>query len=320
MTIGITATPSSGYMFAGWSGDCSGTGASIWVDLKGARTCAATFTPLGGTTYSLTIAPVPTGGTVTGNGLTCGTGGATCAVTFGSSTTATLTATATTGYTFTSWGGACSGTSATTSVQVDGVKSCSATFTASGGGGGLPTGPPYTLTITPPTGGKVQGAGINSRRRWLCLLGVDASRDDDWHHSHAEFGLHVRRVVWRLQRHWRIDLGGPKGARTCAANFTPVGGTTYSLTIAPTPTGGTVTGNGLTCGAGGSTCSVTFGSSTTATLTATATTGYTFTSWGGACSGTSASTSVLVDAARTCSATFTASGGEAGCRPVHRTR
>ena len=80
MTIGITATPSSGYTFAGWSGDCSGTSASVWVDLKGARTCAANFTPVGGTTYPLTIAPTPTGGTVTGNGLACGAGGATCAV------------------------------------------------------------------------------------------------------------------------------------------------------------------------------------------------------------------------------------------------
>ena len=50
------------------------------------------FTPAGGTTYALTIAPVPTGGTVTGNGLTCGAGGAACAVTLASGTPAALTA------------------------------------------------------------------------------------------------------------------------------------------------------------------------------------------------------------------------------------
>ena len=218
LTVGIEATASSGYTFTGWSGDCSGTAASISVNLQGPRTCAATFTPAGGTTYALTIAPAPTGGTVTGNGLTCGAGGATCAVTLASGTTAALTAAPAAGYTFTSWGGSCSGTSATTSVLMNAAKSCSATFTASGG-------------------------------------------------------------------------------------------TTYALTITPAPTGGTVTGNGLSCGAGGATCAVTLASGTTAALTAAPAAGYTFTSWGGSCSGTSATTSVLMDAAKSCSATFTASGG-----------
>ena len=80
--------------------------------------------PPPGGTYALTIAPAPTGGTVTGNGLTCGAGGATCAVTLASGTTAALTAAPAAGYTFTSWGGACSGTSATTSVPMDAAKSC----------------------------------------------------------------------------------------------------------------------------------------------------------------------------------------------------
>ena len=312
MTLGIQATASSGYTFAGWSGDCSGTGASVWVDLKGARTCAANFTPVGGTTYALTIAPAPTGGTVTGNGLTCGAGGATCAVTFGSSTTATLTATPATGFTFTSWGGACSGTNVETSVLVDAARTCSAAFTASGGGGGLPTGPPYTLTITPPTGGKVLGAGLNcGAGGTACAVSMPAA---------MTLGIQATASSGYTFAGWSGDCSGTgasvwvdlKGARTCAANFTPVGGTTYALTIAPAPTGGTVTGNGLTCGAGGATCAVTFGSSTTATLTATPATGYTFTSWGGACSGTTSTTSVLVDAARTCSAAFTASGGGGG--------
>ena len=50
------------------------------VPVDAAKTCWATFTATA-PTYSLTIAPVPTGGTVTGSGLTCGTGGAACAVT-----------------------------------------------------------------------------------------------------------------------------------------------------------------------------------------------------------------------------------------------
>jgi hypothetical protein len=43
MKIGITATPSAGYTFSGWSGDCTGTATGLWVDLKGPRTCGAVF-------------------------------------------------------------------------------------------------------------------------------------------------------------------------------------------------------------------------------------------------------------------------------------
>jgi uncharacterized repeat protein (TIGR02543 family) len=48
MTLGISATPSAGYTFSGWTGDCAGTNPSLWVALDGARTCGATFTPSGG--------------------------------------------------------------------------------------------------------------------------------------------------------------------------------------------------------------------------------------------------------------------------------
>ena len=43
LTLGIEATASTGYTFTGWSGDCSGTAASISVNLQGARTCTANF-------------------------------------------------------------------------------------------------------------------------------------------------------------------------------------------------------------------------------------------------------------------------------------
>ena len=48
MTIGVSATANSGYSFSGWTGDCSGTSASLWVSLGGPRTCGATFVLQGG--------------------------------------------------------------------------------------------------------------------------------------------------------------------------------------------------------------------------------------------------------------------------------
>ena len=142
MTLGLNAVASPGYTFTGWTGHCSGTNPSLYVSLGGPRTCGATFTPP--VTYTLAISPTPTGGTVSGSGLTCGTGGATCSVSLAGGTTATLTATPATGYTFASWGGDCSGSSATTTVTMSAARSCSATFSA------VPT---YALAISPtPTG------------------------------------------------------------------------------------------------------------------------------------------------------------------------
>ncbi|HSP90686.1 MAG TPA: hypothetical protein VLN08_07265, partial [Vicinamibacterales bacterium] len=303
------AVASAGYTFTAWTGDCSGSNPSLWVALNGPRTCGALFTPTGGTPdYQLTISPAPSGGSVSGAGLACGAGGATCQVAFGAATTANLTATPSSGFAFASWGGACSGTSPATTVPVNAAVTCSATFTATGGG--PVDGPPYTLSIALPTGGKVQGAGINcGAGGTACSVTMPAS---------MTLGIGATPSAGYTFSGWTGDCAGVNpslwvaldGPRTCGAIFTPTGGSaTYQLSIAPTPAGGTVTGAGLTCGTGGSSCVVAFGGATTASLTATPATGYAFTSWGGACAGTSTETTVLVDAARTCSATFTATGG-----------
>ena len=79
----------------------------------------------------------------------------------------------------------------------------------------------------------------------------------------------------------------------------------YSLTVTPTGSG-SVTSNtgGITCG---STCSASFNSGTSVTLTATPAAGWTFSSWGGACSGTKTpSCSVTMDAVKTVTVTFAA--------------
>jgi uncharacterized repeat protein (TIGR02543 family) len=44
MLLGLEATPNKGYVFSGWTGNCSGTSANLWLALEGPRTCGATFT------------------------------------------------------------------------------------------------------------------------------------------------------------------------------------------------------------------------------------------------------------------------------------
>ena len=69
--VALTATPATGYDFGNWTGDCAGTG-SCSVTMSAARAVGAIFTIQ---RYTLTVTP-PTNGTITGTGITCGTGGA----------------------------------------------------------------------------------------------------------------------------------------------------------------------------------------------------------------------------------------------------
>jgi hypothetical protein len=71
-----------------------------------------------------------------------------------------------------------------------------------------------------------------------------------------------------------------------------------------------VTGTNINCG---STCSASYASGTSVTLTAIAASGSTFAGWSGACTGTATCT-VSMNAARTVTATFNTSGG-AGTTP-----
>ncbi|HPK71366.1 MAG TPA: InlB B-repeat-containing protein, partial [Vicinamibacterales bacterium] len=299
-TLGLQATPAAGYTFTGWTGNCAGSTANLFLALTGARTCSATFSPAGTTpsiTHQLAITPVPTGGTVTGGGLTCGAGGSACSVTFPAATTVTLTAAPDATHTFTGWGGRCTGTGLTTTVTVDGATTCTATF------GGLAAGPPYTMTISPvPTGGTITGAGLNCGTGGsACSVTMPAS---------MTLGLQATPAAGYTFTGWTGDCSGTNaslainltGARTCGATFAPMAAT-YQLSVSQ-PAGGTVSGGGISCGSGGAACSVTFPAATTVTLTAAPDANYTFTGWGGACSGTSPNTTVTVDGIKSCTAVF----------------
>jgi len=97
--------------------------------------------------------------------------------------------------------------------------------------------------------------------------------------------------------------------KTCSANFTPSSGGSYTLLISLIPTDGNITSTppGINCGSGGSSCSATFTSGSTVTLTATPDADSVFLGWGGACSscGTSTTCTINMDANKSCTADFT---------------
>jgi len=97
-------------------------------------------------------------------------------------------------------------------------------------------------------------------------------------------------------------------ARSVTATFS--GGSSAEVALSVAVTGhGTVTGGGITCGNGKTTCTAQERQESTIGLTATAATGATFAGWGGACSGKAATCTVEMDEARRVTASFTGGSG-----------
>ncbi|HSB67815.1 MAG TPA: choice-of-anchor tandem repeat GloVer-containing protein, partial [Candidatus Methylomirabilis sp.] len=116
--VTLTATPSAGSIFAGWSGACTGTGACA-LTLSATQSVTATFSPVP-TNYTLTIATAGTGtGTI---------GADPAGPTYTAGTQVTLTATPGAGSTFTGWSGDCSGTLPTCTLTMSAARSVTATF------------------------------------------------------------------------------------------------------------------------------------------------------------------------------------------------
>jgi hypothetical protein len=92
--------------------------------------------------------------------------------------------------------------------------------------------------------------------------------------------------------------------KTVTAQFSGGGATMVPLTVSVSGDG-SVTGSGIDCGDGGTTCTANLAVGATATLTAEPASGASFQSWGGACSGSGTTCTVKMDAAKTVTATFT---------------
>jgi len=287
-SVTLSATPTAGSVFTGWSGGgCSGT-ASCIVTITAAASVTATFTL---TTPSLTAAKAGNGsGTVTSNpaGISCGID---CAQAYNYGSTITLTAAADVGSTFTGWsGGGCSGTGSCT-VTLIGATTVTATFTLT----------QHTLTVsTNGTGsGTISGVGIN--------CGADCTEPFDYGTTVV---LTASPAAGSTFTGW--SGGGCSGTGTCTVTMTTATSVfatftvnTYQLTVQKAGNGsGTVTSSpiGISCGAD---CAEIFNYGTSVTLTAAPATGSTFSGWsGGGCSGTGTCTTTI-SAAATVTATFT---------------
>ncbi len=153
-TVEVIASPNPGYVFAGWSGDCSGASPTCTLTINSAKTVTASFDTAGSNTtggYSVTVQKTGAGsGTVTSSDrkINCGTA---CSTSYNNGDSTTLTAVGAPGSTFTKWSGACTGTRNTCTLNINSAKTVTAEFSS--------TAYTYNLQIatstTPKGGGKV---------------------------------------------------------------------------------------------------------------------------------------------------------------------
>jgi uncharacterized repeat protein (TIGR02543 family) len=120
-TVTLRAIPKSGYLFTGWSGDCTGTALTCQLTMSQMKTVTATFKP----SVLLTV-NVQEGGTVTGPSINCSDPCSVQMVRVVQGSSITLTATPLDGFRFTGWSGDCTGTSCTVSMTQ--IKAVTANF------------------------------------------------------------------------------------------------------------------------------------------------------------------------------------------------
>jgi uncharacterized repeat protein (TIGR02543 family) len=170
--------------------------------------------------YSLTVAR-PSGGSVRAAGINCGTKGRSCDVTMPGPMTLGVQATADSGYRFLEWTGNCSGSGSSYALALEGPRSCGASFIPAGSTlfEPPPSPDPYTLTITRPSGGTVQAAGINcGTKDKICSVTMPAAL---WLGLQATADRGYTFTGWMgdcsgTQPTFTIALAGP---RTCSATF-----------------------------------------------------------------------------------------------------
>jgi len=279
--VTLTETPSPGWAFSGWSGDCSGTIAEFPVPLNAPKNCTATFTQI---RYSLNVTREGLG-TVTSNpdGINCPPD---CSEAYPSFSVVSLTATPDPGWIFGGWSDACSGLNRTVFVNMNADKSCKAIFTqthqlnvAVNGQG--------TVTSNPP--------GINcpgdcgETYLSLTIVALTAQASPGW-----------------VFTGWSGDCTGTNSFfqitvnafKSCTANFSPV----YPVNVAVNGQG-TVVSNppGINCPGD---CSELYVVNSVITLTANPAVGWAFAGWSGDCSGATPSTQVTVTSAKNCTANF----------------
>jgi uncharacterized repeat protein (TIGR02543 family) len=292
--VTLTASPSSGSYFVGWSGACSGTTPSCGISMTQNRNVTATFATIS-RTFTVIKDSVGGGiGSVVSNpsGISCGYTCASQTANFSNGTSVTLTATAASGSRFRYWSGACSGSGNCTATMLEN-RTATAHFIKT-----------HWLAVSNSLQSGASGSTRTTDSRINC--GSTCSALYDHNSSVTIQALPGANSVFTG---WTGDCTGT--ASSCTVSITQSRNVTAnfalqqrSLNVTKTGTGtGTVTSSpsGINCG---STCSAQYSHGTNVTLNAIIGANSIFSGWSGACSGTSLSCTFIMDASWFAVATF----------------
>jgi endo-1,4-beta-xylanase len=288
--VTLTASATNGASFGGWSGaGCSGTGATCTVTLSANQTVTASFA--GGTTPPVSI---NAGGSASGSFVADQ---------------------------YFSGGSTYSSTSTIDTTQLTGTAPAQAVLQTERYG-------EFTYTIPNLTPGSAQTVTLYFAESYWTAAGQRTfnvaingatvlSAFDIFAAAGGANRAIARTFNTTASSSGQVVIaftkgGGPDNPKVCGITVAggAVIGDSYTLTVTKTGTGsGTVTTSpaGIDCG---STCSASYASGTSVTLTAAAATGSTFGGWSGACTGTG-SCIVSMTAARSVSATFSLPASDA---------
>ncbi len=301
-SVTLTATPASGFVFAGWTGDAGGATNPVTITILGNATVAANFIRQGtggtgtilrefwnavtGTTITSLTSNANYPNSPTGSGqLTSLEGPSNAGDNYGARIRGYIHPPITGAYTF---------------------------WLASDDYGEL------RLSTSDNPAGAIRIAfveGWTNSREWSKYASqrstaINLTAGQKYYievlHKEATGGDNVA-VSWQGPGIAQAVIGG-----SFLSPLVPQAGTTFALSVTRAGTGtGTVTSTptGINCG---STCSANYSSGTSVTLTAAAASGSTFAGWSGACTGTGTCT-VSMTAARTVTATFNSSGTGTSC-------
>lgn len=278
-TVALTAAAGTGWRFAGWTRDCSGTSGCA-LTMSANRTVKAVFI----SSFSLYVAIVGSG-TVSNNvnATVCSTD---CAITATQNASVLLPPTPAPGWRFTGWTGACTGTG-TCGVTLDSAKTVTATFVKI----------TYTLTVRLVGNGTVKYGNLTCSSS-PCVYTVN--QGDDLLLIPAP-GTHMTLSAWSgdCTGNTNCSLLTVSSNKTVTATFVTL---THIVTLTVIGSG-TASKAGIPCAV--SPCTYTVNDGVDLTLTALASLHFEFSGWSQDCGGTGSCLLLNITDDKAITATFT---------------